>query len=50
MKTIKNLFPLALKQAMKWEGKVSLDKDDPGGRTIFGIAERYHRDKFLEVY
>lgn len=39
-------FNLALNFSLKWEGKYSFDKDDPGGETNLGITDR--RDGLID--
>lgn len=37
-------FNLALTFSLKWEGKYSFDKVDPGGETKFGISKKSYPD------
>ena len=37
-----SIFSYCLKQILKFEGGIVSDKNDPGGRTAYGIAERSH--------
>lgn len=49
MKTIEDIFPAALLYSLRHEGGYSNDSYDPGGETIYGIAKKFHKEKFLEV-
>lgn len=35
---------------LKWEGYKSNDPDDSGGRTVFGIAERFYPDEVEKMW
>jgi len=43
-------FDIAFEELMKWEGVESNDPVDPGGKTIYGVASKYWKDAFFEIY
>ncbi len=40
-------FDAAMRLVLKNEGGLNLDDDDPGGRTMYGIAERFHPEAWM---
>ena len=43
-------YDKAFEFIMKWEGYKSDDPDDSGGRTIFGISERFHPETVKRLW
>jgi lysozyme family protein len=50
MKVIEDIFPAAMVYTSVHEGIYANDPYDSGGETIYGIAKKFHRHKFTEVY
>jgi hypothetical protein len=41
-------FPSAMTNLKEWEGFKSLDPDDPGGETVYGISRHYHPKMWID--
>jgi hypothetical protein len=41
-------FPSAMTNLKEWEGFKSLDPDDPGGETVYGISRHYHPEMWID--
>lgn len=47
---MRETFEKALTFTLQWEGYKSEDLDDPGGKTIFGISERFYPEEVARMW